>query len=144
MKIRLIINLPRRSTIFRCLLFMPMTNDWGCELSQARECAVSDNPSSATGRAWSLGVLVPCERVTGHLSTSHRRTEWSVRYLSSPAAIRLESTGFHATVLHCRACLGAVTGQKMFAYLYCTKRISCIHIVCTTDYESNIDFSGMK
>ena len=117
-------SIPRRSTSFRCLLFMPITRllDW--ELNQAREWVVSDRPSSATGRASSTGVdaagcwcetlgtiLVLLSPWCGHLSTSHKSTEWSALYLSRPAAIRLESTGFHATVLHCLACRG--TGIKI-------------------------------
>lgn len=103
---------------------MPITRllDW--ELNHAREWAVSDRPSSATGRASStagdaagcwwetLGTtLVLLSPWWGHLSTSHKSTEWSARYLSKPAAIRFESTGFHATVLHCLACRG--TGIKI-------------------------------
>ncbi len=46
------------------------------------------------------------------LLMSHIRTEKSARCLSKPAASQLLSTGFHASVLHCRA----VLGYKLFTH----------------------------
>lgn len=99
---------PLKSIIFRCLLFIPTTRHLGSFRNQASECAVSETPASAIGLTDSTWVLLWWCDPDGLFKTSHNRTEWSVLYLSSPDTIRFGSTGFHATALHCLACLGAV------------------------------------
>lgn len=100
-------DVPRKSIIFKCLLLIPTTKHLGWLINQARECAVSETPASAIGLADSACVLLWWWEPDGLFRTSHSKTEWSVLYLSNPETIKFGSIGFHATALHCLACLGA-------------------------------------
>lgn len=113
--------IPLKSITLILFWFKPTAKTLGCPLNHANEFAVSEIPNSATGfgnstAAWALWCELfefPIRRLEPfpspgkeHLLISHKSIEWSALILSSPAAKMFGSRGFHATALHCRACLG--------------------------------------